>query len=167
VGIAQGFSLGWRLPMRLRPERTRGLPGRISTVPSGGGHDSARDPTLKRWAIVGMSLRDKSLLTFRKPLSLAAAEHGIDKNPLFDAPRVNENWFWVPPILAASSQTGGRGSRRGVFRSDAAAFSSRSSNPPSLRQVQFKPACPCSRESFRWHRRCRPYPGGSLGAGSE
>ena len=65
--IAQGFSLGWRLPPRFRPEGTGdGVPGRISAVPTGREYDLTRNPTLKRWAIVGMSLRDKSRLNFRK-----------------------------------------------------------------------------------------------------
>ena len=33
-------------------------------------HDSRQNPTLKRWAIVGMSLRDKSRLSVRKALAL-------------------------------------------------------------------------------------------------
>ena len=75
--IAQGFSLGWGLPPRFRPEGTGdGVPGRISAVPPGREHDSTRNPTLKRWAIVGISLRDKSRLNSRKALRLRTGVRG-------------------------------------------------------------------------------------------
>ena len=72
--IAQGFSLGWRLARRFRPGGTAdGVPGRVSAVPPGREPDSTRNPTLKRWAIVGMPLRDKSRLNLRKTLPLNPA----------------------------------------------------------------------------------------------
>jgi hypothetical protein len=74
--IAQGFSFGWGVPLRFRPDGTGdGVPGRNSAVPPGREHDSMRNPTLKRWAILGMSLRDNFRLNFRKALRLALQRH--------------------------------------------------------------------------------------------
>jgi hypothetical protein len=59
--IAQRFNVGYESPTRLSPEGTA-EPGRVlatsSAVPSGLIPDVHAHPTLKRWAIVGPSLRD-------------------------------------------------------------------------------------------------------------
>jgi hypothetical protein len=88
--IAQGFSLGWGVRTRFRPEGTGdGVPGRISAIPPGREHDSTQNPTLKRWAIVGVSFRDKSRLDFRKALTLS---------PMLKLCRSSGLTFWLDTI---------------------------------------------------------------------